>query len=67
MTPIRLLRSVHYGKIILPVGPVDYPLPRLSVDDTFALQWIAEGKAEPITPEPEEQLREVPYEPEPTE
>lgn len=65
MTPIRLLRGVKYGTVYLPTGPVDHPLPRLIVDDAFAAQWITEGKAEAITPEPGEVLPEVIYEPEP--
>lgn len=66
MTPIRLFKTVPYGAVYLPIGPVGNPYPRLSVDDAFAAQWIAEGKAEAITPEPGEVLPEVPYvEPEP--
>jgi len=66
MTPIRLRRAVAYGVVYLPIGPVGHPLPRLLVDDAFAAQWIADGKAETYTPEPGEVLPEVPYvEPEP--
>ena len=61
MTPIRLFKTVPYGAVYLPVGPIDHPLPRLLVDDAFAAQWIADGKAEAYTPESGEVLPEVQY------
>jgi len=65
VTPIRVLSPVKYGGIAL--LPTDSGLsgPLFSVDDAFASDWIASGKAESITPTATDTVTELIYEPEP--